>query len=377
MHCKNCGNEIRDRFQACPYCGFSERKKFRYGSIVIVAVSAMIWCATVLFGVSMWHLSKQRFLDDLYPDKALEAGEYEVPPVEEIDWEDAETYLDLAEHHIRRGEFEEALKYAQKGYEITKDERLKEKADKIESGGNIFDSYGRAIRITGYDANGNIVWWHIFTYDLKGMNYDPIAVTAYDKSGKQTGTVELTYDTEKLRDIDSYYLIDDKTGEIGLIKFYYPNKRTEKAEWYRDTEGEELDYYYITEFDKKGYLKRDEWYDKENILYEYGVPEYDAEGFMVRKNWYYREDVDEDFILSYYTLREYDDEGRLIRENSYGSDGVLLWYYITEYDDKGTMIRYAYYDEDGTLKWYDTYQNDSEGLGINHYDKDGHLIYAE
>ncbi len=374
MYCRNCGREIKGKFQVCPYCGFHERKKFRYGNIVIVAVSAMIWCATLLIGGSIWLRILDAFYPN-YPDRDLEVRADETSPPE-TDWEDAETYLDFVEHHIRRGEFEEALEYAQKGFEITKDDRLKEKADKIESGGNIYDSCGRAIRITGYDADGNIVWWHIFTYDLEGMDYDPIAVTAYDKRGRETGTVELTYDTKKLRDIDSYYLLDNKTGEIGLIKFYYPGKYTTKAEWYQDTEGKELDYYYITEFDKEGYLKRDEWYNKENTLYEYGVPEYNEEGLMVRKNWYYREHAGEDFIFSDYTIKEYDDEGRLIKEDNYDSDGELLWYSITEYDN-GRMTRYASYDGNGTLQWYDTYESDSEGLGIYHYDKDGHLIYYE
>lgn len=376
MYCSNCGNRIKGRYQVCPYCGFHERKKFRYSSIVIVAVSVMIWLLTVLTGGGIWYTLKLGSSDVFYSDSSFEVQTDETPPAKEIDWEDAESYLDLVEHHIRRGEFEKALEYAKSGFRITKDERLKEKADIIESGGNIYDSYGRAIRITGYDTNKNISWWHIFTYNLEEMDYDPVSVTAYDKNGRQTGKVELTYDNKNLRDLDSYYILDYNTGEIGLIKHYYPNKYTEKAEWYQDAEGKELNYYYIIEFDKKGKLKRDEWYNEEDTLYEYGVPEYNEEGLMVKKNWYYREHAGEDFIFSYYTIKEYDDEDRLIKEDSYDSGGELLWYSITEYDN-GRMSRYASYDGNGILKYYDTYQNDQDGLGINHYDQDGHLIYSE
>lgn len=355
--------------------GRNRGNKTRYVGIVIAAVSVQICFLVILSGV-IWYLLKQQSMDIFNPDMTGKEQTEEISLPPEIDWEDAETYLECVEYYLNRGELEEALEYAQRGFGITKDDRLKEKADSIESGGNVYNSYGQAVRITGYDENKNIIWWHVFSYDSEKMYSDPISVTAYDKNGRETGTVALTYDSKELRDIDSYYLLDDETGEIGLVRHDYPNKYTDKSEWYKDAEGKELDYYNIFEFDRKGRLKRDEWYNEEDMLYEYGVPEYNEEGVLVKKDWYYREHADEDFILLYYTIKEYDVEGRLVKEENYDTDGELLWYNITEYDGE-RETRYASYDGNGVLEWYDTYENGGEGLGINHYGGDGHLIYSE
>lgn len=354
-------------------------KKERRGNI-IAAAGVLAAVFAVLVGVGIEQFTERFILADFLEERR--DGPVAVvftPPAEEIDWEDAEVYLDFADRYIREGDFETALKYAEEGYKVTGNKRLREKADMIRSGGNIYDSFGRRVRVTGYDSEGNISWQHKFSYNLEVMDYNPVSVTAYDEHGTEIGRIELKYDKRRFRDIDSYYIIDTGTGEIGLIKYSYPDAYTKKAEWYRDPEGKELDYYYITEYDENGRLIRDEWYDADDVLYEYGVAVYDENGNVVRKNWYECDINGEEYTLFSYTVKEYDTDGRLVKEEEYYSDGQLRGYYISEYDTDGRMIKYSSYDKNGVLKWYDAYKNDEDikGLGIEHYDKDGNLIYEE
>lgn len=86
--------------------------------------------------------------------------------VREMEFKNADVYLGIVEVYIRTNEFETALEYASEGYEVTGDERLKEKIDMIESG-DIFASNGWCMKMTGYDGNGNLVFWHEYTYTYR------------------------------------------------------------------------------------------------------------------------------------------------------------------------------------------------------------------
>ena len=71
----------------------------------------------------------ERYLEEMNYEQAL--ATYEA--VLEIDPINADAYLGIVEVYIRQGEYEKALEYAQKGYDLTGDERLQDKIDFINS----------------------------------------------------------------------------------------------------------------------------------------------------------------------------------------------------------------------------------------------------
>ena len=205
MYCKNCGKQLEDDSQFCLHCGTqveadvetkgytpdtpvaaqepsgtgaytggeNKKKKAPKRGLVIGIAAVLVVLLGVLAGVFLYggagrNLAKQLDLGNRY----LEEMDYEQAVIAftkalEIDPMSVDAHLGLVEAYIRQGDFETALEAAEKGYDLTGDQRLKEKIDMIESG-EIFDSLGRVMKRTGYDESGNVIWWHIFTYNLKG-----------------------------------------------------------------------------------------------------------------------------------------------------------------------------------------------------------------
>ena len=96
-----------------------------------------------------------KYLEEMDYDQALAAFN----TVLEAESENADAYLGIVEIYIRTNKFETGLEYAREGFEVTGDERLKEKIDMIESG-DIFASNGWRMKMTGYDGDENLVFWH-------------------------------------------------------------------------------------------------------------------------------------------------------------------------------------------------------------------------
>lgn len=121
----------------------------------------------------------------------------------ELDETNVEAYLGLADIYIRRGDYEKALEILQMG--LNKTEQNQDIADKIaeiESGNNT-DSSGHIRQRSTYDVNGELVWYHRFTYDEQGRE---ASATSFDGSGAQTGHVDEKYDAQG-NNIVSYYYI--------------------------------------------------------------------------------------------------------------------------------------------------------------------------
>ena len=115
--------------------GQSKRKVLLLATIgVSLVLLAIIMAGAAVFGGSDRKIQEQLDLDIKY----LEEMDYEraltaFNTVLSIEPKNADAYLGIAEVYMRANEYESALEYAREGYEVTGDERLKDKADVIES----------------------------------------------------------------------------------------------------------------------------------------------------------------------------------------------------------------------------------------------------
>lgn len=99
----------------------------------------------------------------------LNDGDYEEAVIAftaaiEIDPMQVDTYYALANTYIAQNDFEQAREILVKGVEKTGAQKLQDLIDAIDSG-NIVDYWGNIRKMAGYDGNGNLLWWHEYTYD--------------------------------------------------------------------------------------------------------------------------------------------------------------------------------------------------------------------
>jgi len=268
----------------------------------------------------------QQYLGEMNYEEATAAVEAAI----EIDSMSVDAYLDLVEIYIRAGKFDIALEYAEKGYEVTGDERLKEKIDMIESG-NITASNGWVMK-SSYQEEGILLYY-----------------------------IECKYDSNGNRIVDRYYDAD------GTLYDYYENKYDTVGNCivsrHYDAGGTLLDHYEY-EYDTNGNRVVEKYYI-EDVLYSEN--EYDTAGYCT----VYRSYIDG--ILNFYSEYEYDTEGNCVTERHYEPNGILYEYNEYEHDTEGKPIEDRLYDSDGNLDGYVEYEYDTEGnyIGKSSYDKDG------
>lgn len=263
-----------------------------------------------------------------------------------------DAYLGIVEVYLRMGDYEKALEYAQKGYDLTGDERLLEKIEMINSG-NITDSKGRTLKMSWIE-DGEVKWWHEFTYDSKGRKK---SITVYDSNGNQVDYGEYEYDSEGKCTVDvGGYDWDD--GTIDKYLYYYD----ENGRIIREEVGSNLDFwiYRVTE-----YL----YHGDENIAYRQDITRYDKDGNETGRQY----ELIKDNIHELYTIEsdgtewletthewEYDDNGNVIKYTftDYDPEGNIIRKEITvsEYDEDGNMIRDITYDTDGNVLHEKNYQ---------------------
>lgn len=316
---------------------------------LIMAIAAVLVVLLAIFiGINMYNAPKRQLAEQLdLGNRYLEEMDYEQAVLAftkaiEIDPMSVDAHLGLVEAYIRQGDFDLALEAAEKGYEMTGDERLKEKADMIESG-EIFDSLGRVMKRTGYDESGNVAWWHIFTYNLKGQQ---ASIAAYDSTGEEMGKIEMVYDEEGNETIGC--IISPIDGHIRLSKHIYQEGRMVRYEEYADIAGDTLSYYHTYEYDENGIQKRIEHYDADGTLQGYSIPEFDNNGQMIKQSDYI--DNGDGSIRKSEHIREYDGNGNCIRYEHY-NEGKMDMYRICEYAEDGTCISTRAYDGDGNLQY--------------------------
>ena len=251
----------------------------------------------------------------------------------ELDETNANAWLGLADVYIRQGEFGKARETLQEALVKTNNaDIIADKLAEIEAG-NIVDSSGNIRRMNGYDENGNLAWYHIYSYDEKGKRS---AVTSYDSQNQQTGHVDIEYDSETRRSVGYHWLRD--TGKIG------------KMEWFFDENGNEIkcvmdngnELYY--EYDEQGNkIKETQYYKGQLDAHK----EFEWSNGNLIKEYHYAPHIDNYYAI---VINEYDDNNNKIKQSSYDQNNQLQWYTLYSYDENGKMIGEKHYNGDGTLR---------------------------
>ena len=147
MHCKNCGAEAQRGDKFCFSCGAAleedqvaeaVKKKHFPRLILIIAGVLLIAVVIVLVVISASGRKErdyeeqlklaERYLDELDYDRAIAAYKAAI----EIDPENPEAYLALADVYIEKGDYEAARKILEKGLKRTGDEEFEERLEELE-----------------------------------------------------------------------------------------------------------------------------------------------------------------------------------------------------------------------------------------------------
>lgn len=236
-----------------------------------------------------------------------------------------EAYLGIADIHIRKGEYDEALDVLKKGLDKSgNNQKIADKIAEFESG-NITDSQKRFRRLSGYNVDGNLAWYLEYAYDEKGRES---RVVSRDAAGVQTGSVDVLYD-EHGRCIQRGSYNTDGT----VYKVTY-------------------------EYDETGRIVRNESYTSDGALNNYTAYEYESERDTIKA-------FGADGTLQGITIATKDADGRRIKDEIFSPDGTLSWYITREYDAEGNMVKDSVYDKDARLISYSAYEYDDNGKRVS------------
>ena len=244
-----------------------------------------------------------------------------------------EVWLGLADVYIREGDYDKALEILKEGLEKTGgNNAIAQKIAELESG-TITDNSGKIRRESKYDASGELMWYHEYTYDVQGR---VASVTAYNSSGIQIGYLEYRYTSDGRS--ENGLIVSSETGEISEL---------------------------IYEYDSAGNVTSVFFYDTEGNLTSQRTWEYDTEGNVIRENIF-----GPDGVQTSYTTYEYSENSE--KTSSFGANGEMNYYMIQEYDDQGFPQKQSFYSADGTLEWYEITERDESGVqSTTRYNGDG------
>ena len=106
----------------------------------------------------------------------------------------AETYLELAEYWMDRGDADRAERVLRQGLEDTSGDTDIGKALEELTGEPVAGAASaRELRRDTYDEAGDLLWSHVYQYNDQGRLS---GVTAYNAAGEQNGYVDILYDTD-------------------------------------------------------------------------------------------------------------------------------------------------------------------------------------
>lgn len=254
----------------------------------------------------------------------MEAAQADYEKAVSLDESYAGEYLGLADLYIRRKDYDKALEILNDGMEKTDGDRdISDKIVEIKSG-TIRDSQDQLRKLSSYDKEGNLIWYHEYYYDETGhKSY----VTAYDGAGVQTDEIEVAYDEQgNLTDTFGY---EEKDGTLYKI---------------------------VHAYDSGGNRIKTEQYDHDGALESSRAYERDEDGNLVKEQYY-----DSDHQLKAYYVYEYDADGEIKKHSLYGPDGALRSYWTFERNSEGKRSRDNFYDKDGKLQCYFVYEYDADG----------------
>lgn len=248
-----------------------------------------------------------------------------------------DAWLGLADVYIRQGDYDKALEVLREALEKTgNDQSIAEKLEEMESG-SFSDSAGHVRRMNSYDGDGNLIWYHTYTYNEQGQE---ASVTSFDGSGNQTGHVDKAY-TEDGASLVEYWFVAD-TGEIAKTVYEYDDAGNAVKEFHYSLNGE-IRSIHQKEFDGNGNMIREEICTPEGDVQSYSTYTYDGAGREIRMDSFNAYDG----TLNSYMTWEYWDNGHQCC--SYNADGTMWSRNVTRYDDEGNYLGYDEYDGAGNL----------------------------
>lgn len=278
-------------------------------------------------------------------EEHLAAAQADYKRALELDAANVGAYLGLTDIDIRRGSYDEALHRLELGLEQSGGaQAIADKIADIESG-RIEDSAGNIRKETVRDENGELLYWHDYTYDAQG---NMASVTSFDENGVQNGHIDLEYDQDGNCVVG--FITLRLEGTISKVLYEYDSRGNRiKATNYK--------------------------YGSDSEIETYSLHEYDEDNKQTRMDYYAQSESGQWERYLWYTY-EYDDHGNAVRINEYFDDNELPRYSLFEYDEQGNMTKHLYYERDNTLLFVTEYHYDSEGnqIGSDEYDGDGNLI---
>lgn len=251
----------------------------------------------------------------------LSDGEYEDAIIAfntaiEIDPNQADAYLSLANAYIGMNNFDAAREILQRGYELTQSEELKAKLEELDSG-NIFDFWGNIRKQSGYDGTGNLLWYQIFDFDGKRM----VSVTTYNALGIQTGY----WDGYRYNERGDLVCAPSYTNDDGIVIGYDEFVEFDKAgncvrSNYCDLNGR-LKAYHISIYDQADHCIRGETYQSDGTLS--GINEFIYEGDRLASVYIYNISTGQK-LLSGHTEYRYNEDDELISMINYNENGEIV-----------------------------------------------------
>lgn len=247
-----------------------------------------------------------------------------------------DAYIGIINAYIDINDFDNALLWAEKGYEMTGDDAIKQLLDML-NGGNVIDSEGRTKRQSFYSAEGQLLAMFEYTY-LKGNCVD--VMYRLDANGVIQYELKYEYDDKGRITKGCNRHFGDGSGIYVSYYTYDSNGTTTCQEDYYES-GDfcgKVEY----EYDEEGWLLKEINYNSEYELGSYNIYEYDGNDTTTE----YRYDGDGE-LLGYRVSTSSDGE---YRNEYYDADGNLDFYDVTEVIDGKTI--WTSYDSEGNITMY-------------------------
>ena len=312
----------------------------------------------------------KQHLNNLEYDNALE----EYKKVLELDPENVEAFLGIIEVLLRQGKYEDALIYAQNGYELTKDASLLEKIEMINSG-RIVDNNGNILKEDQHNSDGSIKGWVRYEYDVDNKKKN---ITVYDADGRQIDYGEYEYDQKGnltlayIYNDDSFntilYTYDElgreikcrrlsKDGGEYIIEYLYSgneinhyktiNTSLDKdgniiQQFYNKSDIRAKEEHHLFHWDDKGNNIRREIYNESDMLMQVCEYEYDEKRNIIRSK-FYTYDSSGNICDQIFCFFEYDKDGTLRKRQNYDGNNDMI--YEIEYDKYGNQTNFTSYED--------------------------------
>ncbi|MBR6156995.1 MAG: tetratricopeptide repeat protein, partial [Lachnospiraceae bacterium] len=345
-----------------------DRKNVKKGQKIIRCIrNVLIIIACVVWGGITWLLYDggekrydsgikdrlgiaKQYMDEQQYHKVLE--EYEKVLAAKPD--NVKAYLTIIEIYIKYGDYEKAAEYAEKGYAITGDDRLQEKADMIDQ--LVADLKGNFHKELHLGYNGRLLYWNVYTYNSDNKKE---TITVFSGYGEQIDQGKYQYNGAGNMVKDYYNGTEgypegcltrvemdyDELGRVS-IRAEYPYLGGKNSSVYLYKDGDEncygINYKDYASDDGSEYFARDDEgriteckrYDRYGHIGSSETRTYDASGNEIRTDYIYYNWSGE--VRSHsYSVREYSENGEELSEKRYDKNGNITYEVVYEYNESG------------------------------------------